>query len=978
MNIMKLCDSGLFLFFIFAATSGLCSGCLQHERQALLTFKNSLVTLDPTNRLSSWNGNNCFLWFGVGCDNATQYVTRLDLRTSNAKKLEASELHTSLSELTRLSYLDLSGIHFSGSSAYIPEFIGSMTQLRFLNLSSSGLSGVVPHQMGNLSSLRVIDLSGTELVIDDFTWVARLLSLKYLDLGGVTINRGREFDKVLFYKLPSLLELRLSNCSLSNSHFHYNTTRSNIQILDLSLNSFEGQMPLFLQNLTSLRLLDLSRNQLNSSIPAAFKNLVQLNLARNRFSRVQDTGVLRRCQLKRLDLSFNYIEKGLDGPFECTRYGLDTLVLSNNKLRGKIPTSLDMFTTLKRLDLHGNMFTGTIPELLGNLTCLIELDLSSNQLTGSIPKSLGKLSMLKKLDLSENLLNGTFSLSMERLSRLEFVYLYDNLFSSISPSLGNVSQLRFLDLTSNLLQGPLPDCIGQLSKLEFLDVSNNSLSGTVTEAHFANTYMLKYLAATSNPLLHFKIAHDWEPPFQMIYVQLGSCKIKTEFPQWLRTQVNLVVLFLPNTSIYGPLPDWLQERPVITLLDLSHNFLTGPLTNLFPNHHTTKPIESVQLFTEKLGYPFIAPRMLFLKDNLFNGSIPDSLCNATDLETLDLSRNMLSGNIPDCFGNLRMLQAMLLSHNRLSGVIPSTLGKLGASLQWLQLNNNSFHGQLPDTLANCTKLSVLDLGENELFGRIPIWIGEKLEFLAILRLHRNKFTGLIPVGLCQRFELQIIDFGYNNLTGTIPRCFNNLSRMAGNASSFYLWGMFEPSFIQIMKGASREYTTPIVYLTNMDLSSNNLVGEIPEDLTFLKGLFGLNLSNNHLTGRIPDRIGHMKSLISLDVSGNHISGMIPQSLSRLTSLSHLNVSHNNLSGRIPTGPQLQTLIDPSIYIPGNDNLCGSPLTKRCSTSDEASVMEEDDNNDDEEVSTWVYSIASGFITGFLVTLGLFSKKLYTN
>nr|GFA53024.1 hypothetical protein [Tanacetum cinerariifolium] len=320
-------------------------------------------------------------------------------------------------------------------------------------------------------------------------------------------------------------------------------------------------MPVVLQNLTSLRLLDLSRNQLNSSIPAAFKNLVELNLVRNRFSRVQDTGVLRLCRLKRLDLSFNYIEKGLDGPFECTLYG-------------------------------------TIPELLGNLTRLIELDLSSNQLTGSIPKSLGKLSMLKKLDLSNNLLNGTISLSMGRLSRLEFVYLHDNLFSSISPSLGNLSQLRFLDLSSNLLQGPLPDSIGKLSKLEFLDVSNNCLSGTVTEAHFANASMLKYLAATLNRLLQFKIAHDWEPPFQMIYVELGSCKIRTEFSQWIRTQVNLVVLFLPNTSIYGPLPDWLQERPVITLLDLSHNFLTGPLTNLIPNHHTTKPIDPVQLFTE--------------------------------------------------------------------------------------------------------------------------------------------------------------------------------------------------------------------------------------------------------------------------------------------------------------------------------------------------------------------------------------------
>ncbi|KVI10128.1 Leucine-rich repeat-containing protein [Cynara cardunculus var. scolymus] len=805
----KLCGGGFFLLFIFATAKfgfgadNTSSGCLEQERDALLRFKNGLIS-DPTNRLSSWDGDNCCQWAGIGCDNVTGHVTRLDLginTSGSIEQLEGNGLNSSLAELTRLSYMDLSGNYFGSNP--VPEFIGSMTHLRFLNLSSSGFSGVIPRQIGHLSGLRALDLSDMELVVDDFIWVSRLLSLEHLDLSGVRVGEAQNFDKVLFYTIPSLLELRLSGCDLSNSHFNRthldsNLTLSGIQTLDLSSNLFEGEFPLFLQNLTSLRALDLSTNKFNTSIPA-MKNVTKLNLAGNRFLCIRDTNVWSFCQIKWLDLSFNYMEGGLDGPStnvsECTRFGLETLILNDNKFSGEIPTSLEKLTDLKRLNLGYNQLTGTIPESLGNLTSLREFDLSGNQLTGSIPASFGNLMELRKLDLSSNLLNGSIPFSLGRLSNLEILYLNFNMLSSIPFSLGNLSELQFLDLSSNLLQGSLPDSIGQLSKLQFLDLSNNSLGGEVTEAHFVNTSTLKHLAATSNHMLNFKISPNWMPPFQISHVLLGSCKIESEFPPWIRTQRNLVILILSNTSIYGPLPDWLHELPVISILDLSHNFLNGPLTNL-PSNKTTEPMRTFP-FIERLADYARVSRLLLLKNNLFNGSIPDSLCNATDLVILDLSRNVLSGNLPRCFENLQELNIMILSSNRLSGVIPSSLGHLGSSLQWLHLNNNSFHGELPATLANCTSLDVLDLGENRLSGNIPKWIGEKIKFLVVLRLHKNNFIGGIPVELCQSSELQIMDLGDNNLTGTIPRCFQKLNGMTGGDSNLYFSGGFEQSVIQV-------------------------------------------------------------------------------------------------------------------------------------------------------------------------------------
>ncbi|KAL3635738.1 hypothetical protein CASFOL_020285 [Castilleja foliolosa] len=188
------------------------------------------------------------------------------------------------------------------------------------------------------------------------------------------------------------------------------------------------------------------------------------------------------------------------------------------------------------------------------------------------------------------------------------------------------------------------------------------------------------------------------------------------------------------------------------------------------------------------------------------------------------------------------------------------------------------------------------------------------------------------------------------------------------------WGGVSVS--ELVKGVMMEYTKTSAYTINLDLSSNNLVGEIPPNLTNLTGLHGLNLSHNHLRGGIPRKIGDMESLESLDLSSNYLSGTIPESLSKLTFLSNMNLSHNNLSGRIPTGPQLQTLNESSNY-EGNSGLCGGPLLKKCQTNNETPPKVEHDDDDNEEISYKIYliaSIISGLATGFWGTFGVLVFK----
>jgi len=90
------------------------------------------------------------------------------------------------------------------------------------------------------------------------------------------------------------------------------------------------------------------------------------------------------------------------------------------------------------------------------------------------------------------------------------------------------------------------------------------------------------------------------------------------------------------------------------------------------------------------------------------------------------------------------------------------------------------------------------------------------------------------------------------------------------------------------------FSDPELQHKSIDLSSNNLTGEIPKEIGYLAGLVCLNLSRNYLSGEIPLEIGNLSSLESLDLSRNRISGGIPFSFSQIDDLGKLDLSHTTL------------------------------------------------------------------------------------
>ncbi|KAK4370016.1 hypothetical protein RND71_009491 [Anisodus tanguticus] len=209
--------------------------------------------------------------------------------------------------------------------------------------------------------------------------------------------------------------------------------------------------------------------------------------------------------------------------------------------------------------------------------------------------------------------------------------------------------------------------------------------------------------------------------------------------------------------------------------------------------------------------------------------------------------------------------------------------------------------------------------------------------LRILSLQFNKFYGSIPSIICQLQFFQILDLLANGLSGKITQCFNNVTLLyqddsSGEPIEFIVQGFYGESLRHYLyigdlliqwKNQESEYKNPLLYMKTIDLSSNELVGGIPEEIAEMRGLKSLNLSRYDLNGTIIEGIGQMKMLESLDLSRNQFPSMIPKGLANLTFLTVLDLSNINLSGRIPSSTQLHSFGRSSYS--GNAQLCGPPF-----------------------------------------------------
>ncbi|KAF7046701.1 hypothetical protein CFC21_055713 [Triticum aestivum] len=729
---MRTTTAELLLICVLAAASLLASdahqlrpaggsvgaGCIPRERDALLTFKRG-ITSDPMGVLDSWHKEDSCQWRGVKCSNRTGHVLKLDLRSLYVGIFDeydtalVGQISDSLLSMDRLVHLDLSMNYLEGPSGRMPEFLASLTRLRYLNLAGIPFSGRVPHQLGNLSNLQHLDIScqfdgETNMYSRDISWVARIPNLQYLGMNSVNLCTMVDWLYVV-NMIPSLKALDLGFCSLpaiDHSLSHINLTK--LEMLDLSGNIFAHPMARsWFWNLTGLQHLYLGGAQLYGQPPDALAHMTSLqvlDLSSNRNMGTMTTSFRKLCNLRILYLSSCQIDGNI------------------KDIIGRMPQC--PLNKLQELYLGSNNIIGIMPDRTAHLTSLVVLDISGNNLSGGIPRGVGLLTSLSSLDLSWN-----------------------------------------------YLSGHVPSEISMLGNLTVMDLRGNHFNGDLTEEHFTSLTRLKVLSLSENPL-RITVGSDWIPPFSLEGTDLGSCQLGPLFPAWLQFQVDICWMDISRTGIVDRLPDWFSTAfAKVTDLDISNNEISGRL----PRNMEFMSLQLFSVNSNKLTgeIPNLPRSITFLdmSENSLSGILPSNI-GTPELISLLLVSNQITGGIPKSLCKAEALVLLDLRNNLFEGQLPRCFGV--KNIYFLMLSNNRFSGNFPPFLKHWRQLRSLDLSRNNFSGRLPSCIGDLVE-LRFLRLNQNMFSGEIPGTISNLSHLHHLNLAGNGLSGAIPRHLSNVT-----------------------------------------------------------------------------------------------------------------------------------------------------------------------------------------------------------
>lgn len=638
----------------------------------------------------------------------------------------------------------------------------------------------------------------------------------------------------------------------------------------------------------------------------------------------------------------NHLTGELKGKISPSLLNLKHLIhldLTNIDFGGvQIPSFMGLFSNLRYLSLNNTRFEGLIPHQLGNLSSLRHLVISNYR--GSLYVDnlhwLSSLSLLEYLHLSHVNLNKAsdhWSFIINMLPNLKFLYLR---FCKLS----HIPTLSFVNLTSII---------------DF-DIQGNNF----------HSYIPKWFLNSSN----------------LEYLNLGSCNFQGPIPHGARSLSSLKTLAISYNNLTSSLPKWLFGLNNLILLDLDENSLEGPIPCGFQNMTSLKHLS---LSSNHFGpgtlpdsvYHFSHLETLNLEGNNFGGVLSRAIGNLTSIIELDWSHNALEGKLPSSMGTLCNLVDIDLSNNKFGGLISEAFESLSAgcllnSLKSLSLSRNFFSGQITNQIAEfktpeesplsgnllngsfseslicLPNLETLDISSNFLRGVVTEVHFASLTNLRALIASKNSLAlrvghNWIPPPHLERIQLRswnlgpqfpvwlkslkflgYIDLSQTGISDTIPSWFWNVisSSVYLNLSHNQIYGEL-PGMLTVNNVLMMIYlgsnnlsgSLPRIssYVAELDLSKNSFSGEISRLLCHPTGepnrLTILHLGDNHLSGTIPDCWTKWPLLKVIKLSNNNLTGDIPSSIGSLHGLRSLHLRNNSLTGELPMSLQnCKTLI----------------------------------------------------------------------
>ncbi|KAF5932416.1 hypothetical protein HYC85_028587 [Camellia sinensis] len=367
---------------------------------------------------------------------------------------------------------------------------------------------------------------------------------------------------------------------------------------------------------------------------------------------------------------------------------------------------------------------------------------------GGIPSSFGKMSQLMCLDLSSNNFSREVPNQLVRNYRsLSTLKLSNNNFrGQIVLFYFDLTQIGILQLNDNQFTGPLTNVLSKLLGLCFLDISNNYMFGKIPSL-IDNMTSFKTLIMRNN-------------------------LFNGEFPCAL---VPSVFMDMSYNSFSGSILPSCSNR---NLHNLKHMHLQG---NKFTGLISRALLNSSHLLT------------LDIRDNIFFGSIPDSIRLLSNLRIPLFRGNQLSGSIPIQLCQLNQKNLTDLSNNYFNGFIPPcfnniTFGTIGASDQpFMQRSIYSFgyyatyqyRGIFETNYITCFEVMYDEVDKAEFVtkSRSNSYKGNILNFMSGLDLLDNKLIGELPSELGKLSGIHALYLSRNLLTRPIPKTFSNLAQI---------------------------------------------------------------------------------------------------------------------------------------------------------------------------------------------------------
>ncbi|KAH1241968.1 Receptor-like protein 13 [Glycine max] len=593
-------------------------------------------------------------------------------------------LPSSFVNMTSLRKLEISYNHFIGN---FDSNLASLTSLEYFGFIGNQFEVPVSFTpFANLSKIKFIYGEGNKVVLDSQhslqTWIPKF-KLQELIVSSTTETKSLPLPNFLLYQ-NNLTNIDLSGWKLEGDFPHWLLENNTKMVEALFRNcSFTGTFQLPMSPLPNIQTIDVSDNTINGQIPSnnfnsIYPNLQHLNLSGNNIQGSIPSELSQLSLMYSLDLSENQLSGKIPENILADGHPLQFLKLSNNMLEGPI---LNIPNGLETLILSHNRFTGRLPSNIFN-SSLVSLDVSNNHLVGKIPSRIKNSSRLKELYMSNNHFEGSIPIELAEHEDLTYLDLSQNNLTGHVPSFAN-SPVKFMHLNNNHLSGLSKRMFNENSSLVMLDLSYNEISNNIQD-------MIQDLSYTRLNFLLLKGNHF-----------IG------DIPKQLCRLTDLSILDLSHNNFSGVIPNCLGKMPFeVEDFDLLLGYFSGWLGNRHYWSYSTNGTLHLPNVQEKTN--FTSKK----RTDTYMGSI------LVYMSGIDLSHNKLKGNIPSELGNLTKIRTLNLSHNDLTGQIPATFSHL-VQTESLDLSFNMLNGQVPPQLTMLTSLEVFSVAHNNLSGPTP-------------------------------------------------------------------------------------------------------------------------------------------------------------------------------------------------------------------------------------------------------------------